>query len=143
MSPLVVLTSLEMLCSMNLPFLSSLLCPLSPPTPTPSLPILISTSLLPSIVPVASSHESPTIDSSPPPLPPPSHTPSPLPPPTPTDESFSSSSSASSASPPPTRTHHMVIRTQDNTRTLKVWLATRYPMSTCLMANLDLSLIHI
>jgi len=30
----------------------------------------------------------------------------------------------------------MVTRTQDNTRTPKVWLATRYPMPTCLMADL-------
>ena len=29
----------------------------------------------------------------------------------------------------------MVTRTQENTKTLKVWLATRYLMPTCLMAD--------
>jgi len=35
----------------------------------------------------------------------------------------------------------MGTRTQDNSRTLKVWLATRYPMPTCFMA--DLATAHV
>jgi len=120
MSPLVVFRSPGMLCSTNLLFVSSLLCPLSLHTPTPSPLIPISMSLLLSIVPVLFSHTGPTIDPSPPPLPPPLHTPSPSAPPAPADESFSSSSSSGSPSPPPIRTHHTVTRTQDNTRTPKV-----------------------
>jgi len=54
----------------SFPFQSSL-SSLSPPTPTLSPQIPISTSLLPSIVPVLSSSAGLTIDSSPPPPPPP------------------------------------------------------------------------
>ena len=120
MSPVVVFPSTRMLCLMSLPFLFSLLCPLSPFIPTPLPPILISTSLLPSIVSVLSSHAGPTIDFSSPP-PPSLHTLSLPPPPAPADESsFSSSLSSASPSPPPIRTYHIVTRAQNNIRTPKV-----------------------
>ena len=109
---------------------------LSPPTLMPSSLISIFTSLLPSIVSVPSSHVGPTIDSSSPPPPPhhilllhhlhqhppmsPSHHPHPQALPV-------------SLLPGPTiwSIEHKITPEHQ-----KVWLATLYPMPTCLMADL-------